>query len=398
MSLPINSQNEPEDNKSNHKPPKPGTNSGAVSGLLPTPNELVEMLSEQVIGQNQAKRTLAVAVYQHAINCARADLHGGRVEAENHVLLAGPTGSGKSFLLRRLAYILHLKVFFIPCTAITPNGYRGKNFEHYIDSIAEESVHDDYTRPAIVVWDEADKLALHNNQSDAAIYRRMVQMEFLTYLDGTRCGSDGELDSSRILNVALGAFVGIETLRDPSIKPVIGFQDPAATSPRNITELTPEHLIAYGLIPEFVGRFTRIATLESLGRHALRMILTQAKGSVMARRKSFFALHQIRLEVTDDAIDELVIRALAHATGARALRQVIDQVLRVVEHRLPEMAQSGVHTVVVDRSAVQGHTPPIEHKGNPQDLSALDEIRRRAVLQQKPEGDVSSDADDSCIF
>jgi ATP-dependent Clp protease ATP-binding subunit ClpX len=397
MSPRINSQNQHQDNNSNPKPTRRETHSELTNGLLPTPNELVKMLSEQVIGQDQAKRALAVSVYQHAINCARADLHGGEVEAENHVLLAGPTGSGKSILLRRLAHILDLKVFFIPCTAITPDGYRGKNFGYYIDSIAKEIVHEGYTRPAIVVWDEVDKLALHgNNQSEAALYRRMVQMEFLTYLDGTRCGSEAELDSSRILNVALGAFVGVETLRDPSIKPVIGFQSRVAKSSGNLPELTPEHLIAYGLIPEFVGRFSRISTLEPLDCAALRRVLTEAKGSVLARRKSFFALHQIRLEFSDDAIDELVIRALAHDTGARALRQVIDQALRIIEHRVPEMAQGGVHTVVMDRSAVQGLTAPIEHKGDPLDLSELIDIRRQALGFEAKADDI--DADDLCIF
>ena len=366
--------------------------------LLPTPNELIDLLSRRVIGQNQAKRSLAVAAYQHLINCAVSDLYGGRVEAENHVMIVGPTGSGKSLLLRTLRDVLKVPIFYIPCTTITPDGYKGKNFSQHLDWIANSITDDGFTRPSIVVWDEADKLTMHgDSDSTAAVYRRMTQMDFLTYLDGTQCGSERQMDSSRLLNICCGAFAGLDAIRNPNSKPVIGFQNGEAGEGMALPPVMPEHLITYGLIPEFVGRFSRITTLDPLDRCAMRRILTEAEGNVLARRKRFFALHGVRLEITDDAIDALVAQAMTQGTGARALRLVVDQILRGIEHRLPEMAEGGVSALVIDRNTVLGNGPPIEHKGQRSDLSTLFEIRRHAAYtghEETPE----QEENDLCIF
>ena len=377
--------------------------------MLPTPSELVALLSKQVIGQAQAKQTLAAAVYQHFMNCAKSDLYGGRIEAENHVMLIGPSGSGKSLLLRTLRDVLKAPMFYIPCTNITPDGYKGKNFSQHIDSISEVLIDNNYTPPAIVVWDEVDKLSMSSLDSSggqgsndvaagAGVYRRMTQTEFLTYLDGTKCGSNGDMDSSRILNVAMGAFVGIDEIRNPTAKPTVGFHHHAPINPQSGLEpVKPEHLIAYGLIPEFVGRFARIASLDPLDHSSMRRILTEAEGNVLARRMDFFALHGVQLRVTDDAIDELIVRALSQGTGARALRQVVDQVLRQVEHRLPDMANSGVHSLIIDREVVMGHSQPIEHKGEQQNLPTLLELRRHAAYARKEQAK-KGDGDDLFIF
>jgi len=178
--------------------------------LLPTPSELIELLSKRVIGQTDAKRVLAVAVYQHFLACAKSDLHGGRVESENHVMFIGPTGSGKSLLLKTLGEILKLPTFYIPCTAITPDGYKGKNFAQHIEGVSDVLVDNGQTTPGIVVWDDLDKLSLSsfgNNESveHASVFRRMTQTEFLTYLDGAKWGSSG-MDASRILNIGIGKW------------------------------------------------------------------------------------------------------------------------------------------------------------------------------------------------
>jgi len=303
------------------------------SVLLPTPNELVALLSKRVIGHEHAKRTIANSVYQHLMQCARSDIHGGRVETEQHVMLVGPSGSGKSLLLRTLGEILRIPLYHIPCTNITPNGYKGKDFTQHLVSISERIVENQFTHPAILVWDEVDKLALYQHGSSAAetaaVYRRMIQMDFLTYLDGTKCGDDDTMDSSRILSIACGAFVGLDMLRRPKSVPVMGFHsDSMSAAEQSMEPLNPEHLIHYGLIPEFVGRFSRLATLDPLDTRVMRKILTEADGNVLARRKDFFALHGVRLEITDDALDALVAKAMALGTGARALRLVVDLMLR----------------------------------------------------------------------
>lgn len=384
----------PEQSNCGENPSPDATESANQPIILPTPNELVSLLSTQVIGHEQAKKTVAVAAYQHLIQCARSDIKGGRVEAENHVLLAGPSGSGKSLLLRTLRDVLNIPVFHIACTNIVPNGYKGKDFAHHIESIAERVVDDDFTHPAVVIWDEVDKLALfESNDSHAAIYKRMSQMDFLTFLDGTQCGDDGRMDSSRILSVACGAFVGLDSLRKPKSAPVIGFHSGLhGKSPTLMEPLQPDHLIQYGLIPEFVGRFSRLAHLDTLDQMTIRRILTEADNNVLARRKEFYDIHGIRLEVTDDALDALVTKAMALNTGARALRVVIDQTLSCVEHRLPDMARSGVTSVVIDRDAVLGLSSPIEHKnGEAKSQGTLLELRRFAAYSDntKPSADGS---------
>lgn len=367
------------------------------SVLLPTPNELVALLSKSVIGHEQAKRAIATSVYQHLMQCARSDIQGGRVETDQHVMLTGPSGSGKSLLMRTLSEIIGIPLFSIPCTNISPNGYKGRDFTQHLEFIAERIVVDGVTHPAIVVWDEVDKLALYQHGSNgsvgaaaadaaegASIYRKMTQMSFLTYFDGTKCGDDDKMDSSRILNIACGAFVGLDQLRRPKSVPVMGFHSNTISAAEIPMEpLNPEHLIKYGLIPEFVGRFSRLATLDPLDPRVMRKILTEAEGNVLARRKDFFALHGVRLEITDDALDALVSKALALGTGARALRLIIDEMLRGVEHQLPDMAGLGVNALIFDRDAVLGVSAPIEHKGKPSNPSQMIEIRQHAAYAKQ---------------
>ncbi len=363
--------------------------------LLPTPNELVELLSKRVIGHEQAKRSISVAVYQHLINCAKSDTTGGRVEAENHVLLVGPTGSGKSLLFRTLGDVLKIPIFYVPCTNIAPHGYKGKDLAQHLESIADVIVDSSFTRPAIVVWDEVDKLSLYNNNdSVAAIYKRMTQMDFLTYLDGTKCGNENQMDSSRILNISCGAFPGLCKIRKPKPKPVMGFHAGDLSGNEILQPLCPEHLIRYGLIAEFVGRFARLAELDPLDRKVLRKILTDAEGNVLALRKEFYAVHGIRLEVTDDAIDEIVKKSLTHGTGARSLRLVVDQVFRPIEHKLPDMAEEGVTALVIDKNAVLGISEPIEHKDiSPKPNRTLLELRHIALYSGKPSKRASESTD-----
>lgn len=369
--------------------------------MLPTPRELIELLSRRVIGQTEAKRALSVAVYQHFLACAQSDLHGGRVESENHVMLIGPTGSGKSLLLRTLGEILKLPAFYIPCTAITPDGYKGKNFAQHIEGVSDILVEENKTTPGLVIWDELDKLSLSSFGDNASVeyasvFRRMIQTEFLTYLDGSKWGSS-EMDASRILNIGIGAFIGLDKIRNTSAKPVVGFHSTHLCQDPVLEPIQPEHLISYGLIPEFVGRFSRIACLEPLDHASMRRILLEAEDNVLSRRMDFFALHGINLQFSDEAIDELVSRALAHGTGARALRHVVDQVLRQVEHRLPDMANSGVDTLIIERDAVLGRSPLIERMGVRKDLSKLLEFRRHAAGAKKEEIK-EGDSGDICIF
>ena len=346
--------------------------------LLPTPNELVALLSRRVVGHDQAKRNSAVAAYNFLMGCARMDMHGGDVQTEN-LLAVGPTGCGKSLLFKTLGELLHnIPIFIFSCSNIAPYGYKGQNLTQHLDSISRSVVLEDYTHPVIVIWDEADKLL--DDGSLQGSYRRTVQQDFLTYLSGTMCGSELDLDSSRILNIFTGAFVGLDEIRDSDRKPSIGFRFPLTNNTKELPPLRPENLIDYGMIPEFVGRFSRLTSLDRLDSRTMRRILTEAEGNVLARRKAFFEIHGIRLELTDDAIDTIVTLAIAHPTGARSLRLILDQTLRGVEHRLPEMARQGVTSLVYDSEAVIGNAPPTERTcGEPASLDLLFELRGKAA-------------------
>jgi ATP-dependent Clp protease ATP-binding subunit ClpX len=359
--------------------------------LLPTPNELVALLSRRVVGHDQAKRDIAVAAYNFLMGCARADMYGEDLQPEN-LLAVGPTGCGKSLIFKTLGDALRVPVHYISCPNIAPCGYKGQDLSQHLDTISRSVVFEDITHPTIVVWDEADKLA--DDGSLQGSYRRTVQQDFLTYLGGAMCGSDLDLDSSRVLNIFAGAFVGLDDIRDADRKPVIGFRSPIADGLKKLPPLCPEDLIAFGMIPEFIGRFSRLTSLDPLDSRTMRRILTEAEGNVLARRKAFFATHGIRLELTDDAIDTVVALAIAHPTGARSLRLILDQTLRGVEHCLPDLAEMGVTSLVYDREAVMGNAPPTERTcGAKPSLEPLVELRQKAASYARPKKPPAGPAD-----
>ena len=339
--------------------------------LLPTPSEIVGMLSKRVIGHEKAKRDLATAAYNHFLNCAKHEVEGTPLSvADQNTLIAGPSGCGKSLLLKTLGQVLRVPVIHIPCTNVSPNGYKGMDLTQWISRISRRlvDVDDARTQPAIVVLDEVDKL--RDDGSLQGSYRRTTQQDFLTYLDGALCGDDSEMDAAQILNIACGAFVGLDEIRQASVKrPVIGFR-PHVEEPNSgnhtqgLPQLCPDDLIRFGFIPEFVGRFANITALDSLDGGTMRRILCEAEDNILARKKNLFDLHGIGLELTDDAISEVVAMALKNATGARSLRLILDKLFKEMEYRLPELAQLGVTSLVYDRETVRGTASPTQRIGS----------------------------------
>lgn len=358
--------------------------------MLPTPGEIVAYLDRHVIGHDLAKRMLSVACYNHFMEVAAADLAGGsgRVHTDNHTIIAGPSGCGKSAMIEALGSFLGVPVLQIDCSNLSPHGYKGRDLAECFEFIAERISDEDSTRPAIVVWEEIDKLCGFGGTaaSDfvAGQYRAMVQADALRFLDGAACGKEGNLDASRILSIGCGAFSGLDEIRNPERKPEIGFgkidrNRSVAGSIESLPVLLPEHLVQYGLLPEFVGRFSRVAALAPLNAISMRKVLVDAESSVLKRRIAFFGLHAVRLNFSDDAIDELVSMAMAHPTGVRGLRLVLDRALGEVEFRLPHLAAQGVIEIAMDRRAVRGEVPPVESRaddGKPPD--SLLAVRRRA--------------------
>lgn len=349
--------------------------------LLPTPGEIIAMLDKKVIGQIEAKRTLAVAAYNHFLFCALGELSNWPVEPTS-VLLLGQTGSGKSHLLKALRDSLKIPMVYLSCTDITQNGYKGININEVLERLEAELLDDQRTQPAIVVWDEVDKLREQPFLNQHPVASRGVQQDLLTYLEGTRCGKSGQLDSTRFLNVACGAFVGLEKLRRRrDSAPQIGFGQQSAhpDSDESLEPLSTQHLIEYGFIPEFIGRFSSVTELVPLDSITLRRILTEAEGNPLAVKKRMFAIHGIDLMVTDCALDEMISRAAKLGTGARGLKRVIQSALAHYDHRLPEMAATGVTSLTVTGETVRGEKPALQTTNHDlKDLVQLLLLRKHA--------------------
>lgn len=347
--------------------------------LLPTPSEIIAMLDKRVVGQIEAKRTLAVAAYQHFLSCALGELSNWQVEPTS-VLLVGPSGSGKSHLLKTLRESLKIPMVYVSCTNLTQNGYKGVNINEVIERLETELVEDNRTQPAIVCWDEVDKLREFPETHPVATCG--VQQDLLTFMDGTSCGKSGLLQSSRILNLACGAFVGLDKLRRrQESAPRIGFVHEAAHSCReeSLEPLSTRHLIAYGFLPEFVGRFSSITELTPLDTVTLRKILTTAEGNPLDVKKRMYEIHGIQLHVTDCALDELIARASIMGTGARSLKRVIHATLGRYDRRLPEMAARGVTSLTVTAETIRGEKPAIRTTTlDPNELTQLLFLRKHA--------------------
>lgn len=365
----------------------------AGAPLLPTPGDLIARLDRKVIGQTDAKRTLAVAAYNHFLFCALAELTGWPMEPTS-LLLVGPTGSGKSHLLKSLRECLGVPMVYLNCTALTQNGYKGINVNEVLERLEDELLEDGRTQPAIVVWDEADKLRElpHHHPVSA----RGVQQNLLTYLDGTRCGKTGQLDSARFLNVACGAFVGLDEFRQQNgLQTQIGFLPrPCDVDPADTLEpLSTRHFVDYGMIPEFIGRFASISELVPVDAVMLRRILTEAEGNPLAGKKRLFELHGIDLRITNDALDEIISRALKMGTGARSLKRVLQSTLGQYDSCLPELAAEGISSLTITAETVREEKPALQHTAHEaEELMQLTELRKHAGAyahwKKKPKPDV----------